>query len=89
MDDILHFGKQALASQPFSTLLGAELTGFSSGSAELTMPITPELRQQNGFVHGGQETLYAVAQGTIVRLGQAGITVGDFQACPVAYCLQD
>jgi uncharacterized protein (TIGR00369 family) len=53
MDDLLGFGKQALASQPFSALIGAELTGYSPGRAELTIPITPQLKQQHGFVHGG------------------------------------
>ncbi len=53
MDDMLQFGKQILASQPFSALLGAELTVFAPGRAELTIPITPQLLQQNGFVHGG------------------------------------
>jgi uncharacterized protein (TIGR00369 family) len=53
MDDLLPLGKQALASQPFSVLVGAELTGFSAGRAELTIPITPQLKQQHGFVHGG------------------------------------
>jgi uncharacterized protein (TIGR00369 family) len=53
MDDLLQLGKQALASQPFSVLVGAELTGYSPGWAELTIPITPQLKQQHGFVHGG------------------------------------
>jgi uncharacterized protein (TIGR00369 family) len=53
MDELLQLGKQALASQPFSVLVGAELTGYSPGWAELTIPITPQLRQQHGFVHGG------------------------------------
>lgn len=53
MDDLLQLGKQALASQPFSALVGAELTGFSPGWVELTIPITPQLKQQHGFVHGG------------------------------------
>jgi len=53
MDDILQLGKEALASQPFSVLVGAELTDFSPGRAELTIPITPQLKQQHGFVHGG------------------------------------
>jgi len=49
----LQLGKQALASQPFSVLVGAELTGYSAGWAELTIPIRSELKQQHGFVHGG------------------------------------
>jgi len=53
LDDLLQLGKQALASQPFSVFVGAELTGFSPGWAELTIPITPQLKQQHGFVHGG------------------------------------
>ena len=53
MDDLLQLGKQILASQPFSVLVGAELTGYSPGWAELTIPITPQLKHQHGFVHGG------------------------------------
>jgi uncharacterized protein (TIGR00369 family) len=53
MDDLLPVGKQILASQPFSAFVGAELTGFSPGRVELTIPITPQLKQQHGFVHGG------------------------------------
>ncbi len=53
MDDLLRLGKQILASQPFSALIGAELTGFSPGWVELTISITPQLKQQHGFVHGG------------------------------------
>jgi uncharacterized protein (TIGR00369 family) len=50
---MLAWGRQVLASQPFSVLLGAELLGFSEGSAELKIPIRAELKQQHGFVHGG------------------------------------
>ena len=53
MEDLLAFGRQAMASQPFSVLLGAELLHFSQGRAEITVPIRPELKQQHGFVHGG------------------------------------
>jgi uncharacterized protein (TIGR00369 family) len=53
MDELLAFGKQVLASQPFSALVGAELTTCSTGQVELTIPITPQLMQQHGFVHGG------------------------------------
>ena len=53
MDDILQLGKQVLASQPFSVFIGAELTGFSPEWSELTISITPQLKQQHGFVHGG------------------------------------
>jgi len=53
MDDMLTLGRQVLALQPFSVLLGAELTDFSEGSAELKIPIKEELKQQHGFLHGG------------------------------------
>jgi uncharacterized protein (TIGR00369 family) len=53
MDEMLILGKQILAMQPFSVLVGAELTGFSAGITELKIPIRQELRQQHGFVHGG------------------------------------
>ncbi len=53
MDDLLQLGKQVLASQPFSGLVGAELTRFSHGWVELTIPVSPQLKQQHGFVHGG------------------------------------
>jgi uncharacterized protein (TIGR00369 family) len=53
VEDLLQFGKQALASQPFSVLIGAELTDYAPGRAELTIPIAPQLKQQHGFVHGG------------------------------------
>src|SRR5512136_524026 len=53
MEDLLALGKQVLASQPFSVLLGAELLYFSQGRAEIKVPIRPQLKQQHGFVHGG------------------------------------
>jgi uncharacterized protein (TIGR00369 family) len=53
MDELLQLGKEVLASQPFSKLVGAELTAFSPGHVELTIQITPQLKQQHGFVHGG------------------------------------
>jgi len=77
MDDLLQLGKQALASQPFNVLVGAELTGFSPGRAELTVPITPQLKQQHGFVHGGVISYAAdnalTAAGASV-LGPAAVT---------------
>lgn len=53
MDEMLLLGQQVLATQPFSVLVGAELTGFSEGSAELKVPIREDLKQQHGFLHGG------------------------------------
>lgn len=53
MDDLLPWGREVLASQPFSVLLGAELVAFAHGRAELRIPVRAELKQQHGFVHGG------------------------------------
>lgn len=53
MTDLLEVGKQILASQPFSALLGAEITEFREGRAEIRIPVTDQLKQQHGFVHGG------------------------------------
>jgi len=50
---MLDFGKQVLKEQPFSVLLGAELTQFEEGKAELSLAIRDELTQNFGFVHGG------------------------------------
>ena len=36
MDELLELGKQVLASQPFSVLVGAELTAFSVGTTSAT-----------------------------------------------------
>lgn len=53
MDEMLEMGRQVLTAQPFSMLIGADLIGFAVGSAELKVPIKNELKQQNGFLHGG------------------------------------
>ncbi len=51
--DMLGMGQQVLATQPFSRLVGAVLTRFDCDGTELRIPITDELKQQHGFVHGG------------------------------------
>ena len=53
MEDILAMGRRVLGSQPFSVLLGTELLSFTHGEAELKIPITPQVKQQHGFAHGG------------------------------------
>jgi uncharacterized protein (TIGR00369 family) len=50
---MLDTGREVLAEQPFSRLLGAELARFEPGSAELRLPVRLELRQQFGLTHGG------------------------------------
>lgn len=53
MNTMLEFGTGVLRTQPFSNLLGAELTAMESGSAEITVVVREEHKQQHGFVHGG------------------------------------
>jgi len=53
MSELFEFGKNILASQPFSVMLGTELEIFEAGTAVLTLVVRDELKQQHGFVHGG------------------------------------
>lgn len=53
MDAMYERGRAAFAAQPFSQLIGAELTAFSAEGAEIRVKVRDELRQQHGFVHGG------------------------------------
>lgn len=45
--------RRVLAAQPFSVLLGATLTAFGDGMAELRVPLRDDHRQQDGVAHGG------------------------------------
>lgn len=74
--------RATLADQPFSVLLGARLTAFGDGAATLEIDIRDELRQQNGFVHGGvlaylADNTITFAAGTALgpRVLTAGFTV--------------
>ena len=49
----LESARKVLAEQPFSTLVGARLEAFEPGRAVLALDIRDDLKQQNGFVHGG------------------------------------
>lgn len=44
---------EVLNAQPFSRLLGAEITAFEPGLAVLQLPFRRDLCQQNGYLHGG------------------------------------
>lgn len=70
-----------LASQPFSVLLGAELTRFDEAGVEIRIPISDRLKQQHGFVHGGvisyaADNALTFAGGT--ALG-AGVVTAEFK----------
>ena len=53
MTDIQEFARQVLNSQPFSVLIGTQLAEFSEGKTTLVIPIADNLKQHNGYVHGG------------------------------------
>ena len=53
MNELFEFGKKVLKDQPFSVLLGTELTSLKPGEVVLTLAVREELKQQHGFVHGG------------------------------------
>jgi uncharacterized protein (TIGR00369 family) len=74
--------QRVLAAQPFSAMLGARLTEFGDGVATLELDIRDELRQHNGFVHGGvlsyaADNVLTFAAGTVVgpRLMTAGFSI--------------
>ncbi|MGW0659955.1 PaaI family thioesterase [Streptodolium elevatio] len=75
----LRTASKTLEAQPFSVLLGARLTAFGDGGATIEVDVREELRQQNGFVHGGvlaylADNAVTFAAGTV--LGPAILTAG-------------
>ena len=52
-EQFLTNGQAVLAEQPFSVLIGAQLTALVPGRCQLELPITTQLQQQHGFAHGG------------------------------------
>jgi len=51
--ELLAYGRKVLAAQPFSVLLGTEMTALSPAMTELRLALRPDLLQQHGFAHGG------------------------------------
>lgn len=75
--DLIAHGRAVLQAQPFSRLLGTILEELRHGHAVLCLPISEELKQQHGFVHGGVVSYLAdnaitFAGGT--QLGVAAVT---------------
>ncbi len=69
----LAMGREVLAAQPFSTLIGAELVALSPGRCELHVPVSASVKQQHGFVHGGvlsyaADNALTFAGGTALRV---------------------
>jgi uncharacterized protein (TIGR00369 family) len=71
--EYLAMGRDVLAKQSFSVLLGAELVALEPGRCELAVTITEQLKQQMGFAHGGVVSYLAdnsltYAGGTALRV---------------------
>jgi uncharacterized protein (TIGR00369 family) len=81
MSESLALGQSVLASQPFSALLGAKLTAFVEGHAEIRIPIRDSLKQQHGFVHGG--VISYAADNTLTFAGGSvlgpGVVTSEFK----------
>lgn len=71
--DWLGAGRAVLAQQPFSVLLQAELTALSPRQCELQLPVTPQLLQQHGFVHGS--VLGYLADNALIYAGGSALGV--------------
>lgn len=70
---LLELGREVLARQPFSVLLGAQLLALKPGYCELMVPMSEEIRQQHGFAHGGvlsylADNALTYAGGTAMRV---------------------
>lgn len=53
MPEMLALAKEIFAAQPFTALLGAELTGIGDDWAEISLGMQQQLQQQHGYAHGG------------------------------------
>jgi len=78
----LALAQQVLAAQPFSRLVGARLVAFGDGAATLELDIRDQLRQQDGFLHGGvlsyaADNTLTFAAGSVAgaRVMTAGFTI--------------
>jgi uncharacterized protein (TIGR00369 family) len=79
MELTLELAEKVLASQPFSVLLGTRVVAFGDGGAVLELDVRDDLRQQNGYLHGGvlayaADNAITFAGGT--ALGTAVLTGG-------------
>ena len=77
----LAMGREVLARQPFSILLGAQLSSLEPGRCELQVSIAEHLKQQHGFVHGGvlsylADNALTYAGGTALRVP---VLTGEFK----------
>ena len=70
-DDALSIATSVLDAQPFNAVVGARVTAFGGGTAELVLDIEERHRQQFGVVHGGvlaylADNVLTFAAGTVL-----------------------
>jgi len=53
MESVLEIGNEILSKQPFSQLMGTQLTRLTPSEAVLELSLRDDMKQQHGFVHGG------------------------------------
>ena len=85
---LLTKGREILARQPFSVLIGAELFALEPGLCELQVAVTDKIKQQNGFAHGGVVSYLAdnaltYAGGTALGFAVAGCEPDEMGIGPV------
>lgn len=52
-DEVRPIVRKFIALQPFSTLVGVNVTVVEPGYIEMEVPFRKDLTQQHGFIHGG------------------------------------
>lgn len=70
--------------QPFTKLVGAQVSAINEGHLELYVDNREELSQQNGFVHGGvigylADNACAAAAGTMRPEGAVGAVTAEYK----------
>ena len=91
MSDMLAMGQKILNDQPFSRLLKTEMVHFALGEVTLKIPITPDLLQQYGFVHGGvlgyaADNALSFAGGSVMQMA---IVSSEYKVNFVRPCVGD
>jgi uncharacterized protein (TIGR00369 family) len=71
VNDFLEQTRAALNAQPFTRLLGASLEQIDGDSVVLSLPLRDDLKQQNGFAHGG--VLSYLADNALTIAGAMGL----------------
>src|SRR5690349_12003147 len=69
-DNFLELGRQVVAAQPFSVLLGTHLEAFAPGQVTMALMLQPQHTQQDGRVHDGVIS-YLAANALIFAGGSA------------------